>query len=366
MSAWEQLKQKHQFFDLRNAPDLARHKHITATAHSPHDKSKISVHYVGDAVDNSTPTKEWNLIKSFAEQHCQLDRFVKGRIADGLQYHIAITKDRILWVRDLNLTLWSNNNWSANQMTINFVFILGGQQDATDAQWQMFSDACDALMADIPFMKTPRQTTCYGHQEWQGADTQCPGRLMLRLIPWRTPGEVRPIVKNAPVLSRRIYDITGYGVKVLNRPDHAANVMNVSGQRNDIFRINHTTSDLSVGMAIDVDFVTRGTLVPAQWGKAATDEWLHLRNGGYISSQFADLRLRRFVTRANVNIRSSPTADSPTVAVEPWGHTIPSGQGVRIAEEIAGTPPSAGASPIWLRLAHRTVYIHSSLAEERF
>lgn len=102
--------------------------------------------------------------------------------ADSLQYHIVILSDGSRYLtRDLSLQAWHCGSASGNEGHLAIHLPLGGQQDATEEQWE---SACAVFEAIIIGYRLSGRGVILGHKEW--SPTQCPGApLMARLEAWR-------------------------------------------------------------------------------------------------------------------------------------------------------------------------------------
>ncbi len=156
-------------------------------------KQSITLHYNGPAVDDRSHVGEMNQLKFDAQYHIDKvwghdnDKPVHG---DGIMYHFAVLSDgTIVRLRNLSAVLWHCRNAKGNKTSVAIHLPLGGNQDATEPQWQAFGQLCDALIADF---NLDGRRVVKGHREWPTSDgseqSLCPGdRLMARLQSWRSP-----------------------------------------------------------------------------------------------------------------------------------------------------------------------------------
>ncbi|PDV96731.1 N-acetylmuramoyl-L-alanine amidase [Candidatus Chloroploca asiatica] len=104
---------------------------------------------------------------------------------------MGIIDGSIAQTRDMEDTLWHCGITEGNDMSIAVQLPLGGQQDATPAQWEATTRLFDELIAH--FGMAGRRSVL-GHQEW--SDNICPGpKLMPRLQFWRDNEQFVELVK---------------------------------------------------------------------------------------------------------------------------------------------------------------------------
>jgi len=311
----------------------------------------MTVHYGGTAQPGvGDEEAEYALLHSFAKGHTALNRFGRGLQHDGLAYDAAVGCNFLYILpppRPFN-EQWHGGNTYANRYSSGLVFLLGGEQRPTSLQYELAGLYLDARIEQHGIAG---RSEVYPHNAWAGANTACPGVIVPDwLNVWKsgTPDATA----NAPFQSRRYYVTTVTDLAVRTKP----------GTYGDVMR------RLPIGAELDVDFITRGTTVKKTFGTIESDEWLHLREGGYVSALYADLVVRTYTVTAaaGARVRATTNASAPLITLDEYGgvDTLPYGMKIRVAEELAGDAVDGYPSAMWLRLAGRTVYIKAELAQE--
>ncbi|WP_054537109.1 peptidoglycan recognition protein family protein [Herpetosiphon geysericola] len=196
----------------------------------------VTLHYNGPMVKNRTPAGERAQLIFDAEYH--MGPYLN---ADGLQYHGAGLSDgAVLQCRSWDDILWHCGHRLGNAQSLAYHLPLGGNQDATDAQW---TSAIAFFEWSMAMWGIPRSNV-RGHWEWNGS--ACPGpHLKRRLLAWRNNRLGRYEV------------ITSDGANVRQAPTTAAKIAVVYPR----------------GHQFDVDSITRGQTIAGQ------NEWLHSADG---------------------------------------------------------------------------------------
>lgn len=171
-------------------------------------KTSSTLHYNGPAV-KGRGDRDAERTQLTSDAYWHMGAYLE---ADGLQYHFAIDSfGTIYQCRDLDAILWHCANFDGNKDSWSVHLMLGGDQNATDAQWQSATNLFDALQTEGNF---GRDAT-FGHQEWKkyrkvnGAlieipNSECPGPLLMnRLKAWRTAATVTdmPVIGVQPSIT---------------------------------------------------------------------------------------------------------------------------------------------------------------------
>lgn len=226
--------------DLRDTLPRAQREHL---GRRPGKPTSITLHYNGkDAPVAPARQQMPGLLKQLTgDANWQMKPGWGGTThgADGIQYHFAIDAiGAVIQLRDLDEGLYHAGHAKANLWSLAIHVPIGGDQDATPAQWASFGRLCDALIADYGMAG---RRVVVGHQEWVPRD--CPGqRLMNRLRIWRA-------LKPAP--ASKPYQV-------------ASGTPIYTDRRSDSPVALGGTAYLDAGRLIDVDDVTAG--------------WAHLAN----------------------------------------------------------------------------------------
>lgn len=145
-------------------------------------KTSCTLHYNGPAIAG---VRQWSRARliAFIERADVVNHMTRLR-ADGLQYHFVVTPaGEVLQTRDRDRVLWHCRNAEGNAHSVAVHLPLGGNQDASDAQWAATTDLFDDLIAGYGM---DGRVMVRGHKEWSGAATDCPGGpLLARLKAWR-------------------------------------------------------------------------------------------------------------------------------------------------------------------------------------
>ncbi|MBX0328698.1 N-acetylmuramoyl-L-alanine amidase [Oscillochloris sp. ZM17-4] len=141
----------------------------------------ITLHYNGPTVMNRTPKGEVNQLIGDAKWQMRPGGLGAKNGGDGLQYHYVVLSDgTIHQTRDEGDVLWHCGNSVGNQWSLSVHLPLGGQQDATEPQWEATLRLFGWLASKhlIPVQRV------LGHKEWKS--TACPGPFLFpRLLRWR-------------------------------------------------------------------------------------------------------------------------------------------------------------------------------------
>jgi hypothetical protein len=209
----------------------------------------LTLHFNGPAIANRTPKGELNQLIADAKYHMRPGALGAASGGDGLQYHYAVLSDGTIYqCRDDAAVLWHCAHKVGNAQSLAIHVPVGGQQDATDAQWASTTLLFDWLRTRyaIPIERV------IGHCEW-GTKPACPGpKLMPRLIRWRQSALATPIAACGTVT---------VATAVYEAPTTEAHVA-LGGK-----------ATLGVGAAIDVDAITVGKLT------LGDVRWLHRADG---------------------------------------------------------------------------------------
>jgi hypothetical protein len=118
--------------------------------------------------------------------------------ADGIQYHYVVSADGIVYqCRDAHASLWHCGHAIGNTRSLSIHLPLGGDQDATSAQWNATTDLFQMLCHEYHIVKT----NVVGHCEWGGS--ACPGpHLMTRLRAWRAVPSLIPPTEHDAIRMR--------------------------------------------------------------------------------------------------------------------------------------------------------------------
>jgi hypothetical protein len=118
--------------------------------------------------------------------------------ADGLQYHYVVDAGGTVYqARDLDAVLWHCAHGEGNAHSIAIHLPLGGNQDATPAQWAACKALCDDLIARY---RMEGRNVVQGHFEW--SKSACPGpHLKRRLRQYR---DEPPVQRFKPP---RVYEV---------------------------------------------------------------------------------------------------------------------------------------------------------------
>jgi hypothetical protein len=149
----------------------------------------VTLHYNGPRVRNRTPKGEMEQLIFDAKFHMKPGSLNSPKGGDGLQYHYAVISDGTIYqCRPEEDVLWHCGNTVGNQWSLSIHLPLGGQQDATDAQWASTLTLFRWLASRhvIPVQRI------LGHKEWK--NTECPGPFLFpRLLRWRDVEPATPI-----------------------------------------------------------------------------------------------------------------------------------------------------------------------------
>jgi hypothetical protein len=149
-----------------------------------HNPNSLTVHYNGPAVPVARQRGAGLIDQLIIDAQWQMRPGGLGATdgGDGLQYAVVFAADgQIYQTRDWNAVLWHCGNADGNANSLALHFPLGGDQDATDAQWAAFSRFCDATIATWGISGRAR---VFGHHEW--SESICPGAFLWpRLVNWR-------------------------------------------------------------------------------------------------------------------------------------------------------------------------------------
>lgn len=163
--------------------------------------TSITVHYSGPPVPDSMQRGGGLLAQLRVDATWQMQSGWGGTKAgsDGLQYHFVVDADgRTYQARDVDALLWHCGHQDGNTNGLSVHLPLGGEQDATPAQWE----AGLALIGALRVRYGVSLRRVLGHQEWKHA-TLCPGRLQPRVAAYRANLEPDPIKPTpAPGLRR--------------------------------------------------------------------------------------------------------------------------------------------------------------------
>lgn len=210
-----------------------------------------TLHYNGPAVAQDAQRGDGLIAQLCADVRWQMRPGGLGAPSggDGLQYHFVVDADGVLYqTRSLDAVLWHCRNGRGNTGSLAIHLPLGGTQDATTPQWATVERLLAALMADYGFGRSD----VLGHQEWPGADTVCPGPLLMaRLRRWRTNADRSTIG----------------GMFRVRANVSAANVRQGPGTT---FPVAHV---FYPGDLIDADAITSGQVIDGD------SRWPHLRTG---------------------------------------------------------------------------------------
>jgi hypothetical protein len=124
--------------------------------------------------------------------------------ADGLQYHYVVDAGGTVYqARDLDAVLWHCAHGEGNAHSIAIHLPLGGNQDATPAQWAACNALCDDLIARY---RMDGREAVRGHFEW--SQSACPGPHIKRRLrqyrsepptTWFKPPHVYEVVRTTDV-----------------------------------------------------------------------------------------------------------------------------------------------------------------------
>ncbi len=144
--------------------------------------TSVTLHYNGPPVANRTRAGELQQLGGDANWQMRAGWAGVRSGADGLQYHFAVLSDgTICQCRDIGAILWHCGHARGNRWSVSVHLPLGGNQDATDAQWLATVRLFDALLDEYGM---GGRENVVGHMEWSA--TACPGtNLMNRLHLYR-------------------------------------------------------------------------------------------------------------------------------------------------------------------------------------
>jgi hypothetical protein len=139
-------------------------------------KTSVTWHYNGPAIAGSevwTPAHAVSFIN-----RVDVPNHISRIGADGLQYHyFVLGSGEILQTRDLDAILWHCANGYGNRKSVAVHLPVGKNRDGsfqklTEAQAGALYRLTDELINE--FDMSGREVV-YGHGEWKGAATECPG-----------------------------------------------------------------------------------------------------------------------------------------------------------------------------------------------
>jgi len=232
---------------IRDIEDMLPHRawQIGARVGAPR---YLTLHYNGPEVANRTPRGELAQLTADANYHMRPGGVGAPQGADGLQYHYAVISDGTIYqCRADTAVLWHSGNAVGNAQSLSIHVPIGGQQDATPAQWAAVTSLFDWLRGRyaIPIERV------VGHSAWKPTD--CPGpRLTPRLSAWR---------QASPATRVQARGVARVDTAVYEAPSPTARIA-LAGK-----------AHLSVGQAMDVDAILVGA--PA----LGDVRWLHRADG---------------------------------------------------------------------------------------
>jgi hypothetical protein len=194
--------------------------------------TSVTLHYNGPPLANRFPEGELAQLVTDARWQMRPGGLGAKDGGDGLQYHFVVLSDgRVAQTREVDALLWHCANAEGNRRSLSVHLPVGGDQDATAAQWEATTRLFETLIAEFGMAGRSR---VYGHQEW--SDSSCPGPLLMeRLRLWREQAQPRPMAQ----FYRVRYDDTnvrqgpglGFPVALVTQPGHvfAADAL-VAGQ----------------------------------------------------------------------------------------------------------------------------------------
>jgi hypothetical protein len=180
--------------------------------------------------------------------------------ADSLMYHVCVLSDgSIHQTRDYELQAWHCRHQVGNDQSLAIHLPLGGNQDATQEQWDATLRLFNALIADHGL---PGRTAVKGHLEW--AASECPGPLLMHRLRIYRAGEQAV----SPPVEGGMYRI---------RSDISAAL--IRGEPN---RTSTIKGKMWPGDRLEADAVVRGEKIGSE------DRWLRRSDGwGYIHMSLA-------------------------------------------------------------------------------
>jgi hypothetical protein len=138
-------------------------------------KTAITWHWNGPTVAGvEAKTEAWHLwhVKSVI-----IPNHISRIHADGVQYHAYVLPNGEFWqLRDFDAVLWSTRDWEGNGYSINIHVPIGIGQIMTEAQKRTLVTESDEIIRQFGMVGRSR---VFGHQEWKGAATDCPGPYMM-------------------------------------------------------------------------------------------------------------------------------------------------------------------------------------------
>nr|WP_254151166.1 peptidoglycan recognition family protein [Candidatus Chloroploca mongolica] len=319
--------------DLRKS--LPRRNRPIDTRSQP--PTSITLHYNGTVVRNRS--LEGELAQTVSNAHWHMKPYILSPDGgDGLQYHLVVFSDgSIAQTRDLEDTLWHCRHEEGNNMSIAVQLPLGGNQDATPAQWEATTRLFDELIARFGMAGRRR---VLGHEEW--SDSHCPGpRLMFRLMQWRD-SEQFP----APRLYRVLYE----NANVRQGPGRIYPAA-LQMQPGEIFAAGHEVRGENIG---------------------GNDRWLHRTDElGFVHTSIVELvdadkswqpppsadgpeqSLRYLVLFDELHVRAEPSVDAVVVTTLRQGETL-------VANGLV-SGETLGDSANWVALADPQGFVHEHL-----
>ncbi|RRR69564.1 MAG: N-acetylmuramoyl-L-alanine amidase [Candidatus Viridilinea halotolerans] len=208
----------------------------------------LTLHYNGPVVRQRTPAGEVAQLVANARHHMRPGALGATSGGDGLQYHLAVLSDGdVVQCRDLGDMLWHCGHRVGNPWSLSIHLPLGGQQDATAAQWAQTTQLFDALRTAFAIPKE----RILGHQEW--GRSACPGPLLMtRLVRWRNAAPATPLTQT----------LTTRTATAIHEGPSSRFPVALTG-----------TAHLAADMPIPVNAILTGTLCDGDI------RWLHLRSG---------------------------------------------------------------------------------------
>jgi hypothetical protein len=301
-------------------------------------RDSVTCHYSGPRVAAfGDPVAELATAKREARYHIDKDWSANAghQGGDGYMYEIIILSDgQMIRTRKAGVKLWhcSNNYGNTHSVSIHFVF--GAGQSITDAQWEAFKRLAAALMEEY---KLTNRHKFYGHQEWAGASTACPGSFQARLAAWR----------NESLIEKPRYRVKADGTRV----------------RAALTKYSRILREYNTGAIVDAYGRWPSRVGGGEVGGSTM--WVRLVDGGYIHESLVE----KVTTPYTIIVNNSTLRNVPRRSDGSAIRDLPAGLTMAVDVRVKGA--LVGQSDEWVhgdvRLPDGTVvegYLHSSLVRK--